>query len=361
MIRIFIVTYCLLHAVFLNAQKYDYGFYSNISRGKLVKHNSKVKNLSLSPAIFIETGIRLQTIGTEEWERRYRKPSINLGFTFTNYGNVHLGHSVGLYTGFIIPLVCVKEQFNLDFNLGFGLAYLNKTAANDTVNNMIGSHLNNITRVGLQAEYQITDNIAASLLATAIHSSNGSFNKPNLGINLLTTGIGINYKFKTRKKQLNTKQDSTFKRKLLLESNVMYGISQYYIGPKHQQSFCLTVLPKIQLSRYITLGMGTTVEYNTAAKYYLKQNNNVVTFRKELRSSFYTQLDLYLGHFSVFYGKGIYLQDYIKIRPTFDTFGVNYHLQSTSETFHHNCFIGFGVKAHKFVAEYPYVKCGVIF
>jgi hypothetical protein len=173
-----------------------YGIEANLMAGKLIKHNYIFPPI---PAISsgIDINILKQTSGKKLWQQRRNYPQIGLGITYTNYGDKDIyGHCIGIYP--VIPFhIAGGKRISWDIKLGIGVGYITRSFERqptwDTINNLIGSKLNNFTLAATSVKYNINEHLSLQAGLTLTHISNGSFRLPNLGLNLATGHIGIRY------------------------------------------------------------------------------------------------------------------------------------------------------------------------
>jgi len=118
---------------------------------------------------------------------------------FTNYNLPILGNVTGL-SYFMQPVLYNKNKLKLSFRAVAGIAYAsNPYSENNPRNFTYTNYLNNYTSVGIQSMIDCTDNISLSTIIQLNHISNGGFDKPNIGINWLTAGLGVEYKLRQSK------------------------------------------------------------------------------------------------------------------------------------------------------------------
>jgi hypothetical protein len=173
-----------------------YGIEANIMGGNIIKHNYRFPPV---PAFSggIDINILKQTNGKKEWQQRGRFPQIGLGITYTNYGNNKIfGQCIGLYP--VLPIRLIKgKTVEWDIKAGVGIGYVTSHYERyptwDTINNLIGSNINNFTLLATAVRFNINSHLAVNAGITLTHISNGSFQLPNLGVNLATASVGVRY------------------------------------------------------------------------------------------------------------------------------------------------------------------------
>ncbi len=173
-----------------------YGIGANVLAGKILKHNyifPPVPNASGG----IDISILKNTDGSKEWQQRRNYPQIGLGLTYVNYGNNAIyGQCFGAYP--VIPIKIISgKKVEWTAKVGIGVGYMTRRYERfptwDTINNLIGSHMNNFSIAAMDVRYNVNNNLSLQLGFTFIHVSNGGMRMPNLGLNLATGHIGIRY------------------------------------------------------------------------------------------------------------------------------------------------------------------------
>lgn len=121
-----------------------------------------------------------------------------IDFCFINPGNPDtMGYSFGLSPQFHFPL---NKKYKSYFVLGCGLEYNTKTYTKENCAfNAIGSHFNALIIIGYKRTFHLLPalNLNTELLWT--HFSNGATKAPNLGLNIPTLGLGLQYQFHSKK------------------------------------------------------------------------------------------------------------------------------------------------------------------
>ena len=183
---------------------------------------------------------------TDNWLSDYHCPETGIAF-FSAYLNnpAQLGNEYGIY-----PFVNfhLKKSFHegLYFRIGMGLAYMPITFSR------LDNHKNDRTR--LEAGLGLT------------HCSNGAFQTPNLGINLITANTGITYSISSPTKCMkHTYPDTVKTKKIESEFIVAAGASEIEPpGGSRYPDVTFSYLAYRKLSRKGKLGLGADIFYNEA-------------------------------------------------------------------------------------------------
>ncbi|HAP01945.1 MAG TPA: hypothetical protein DCQ93_08490 [Bacteroidetes bacterium] len=137
---------------------------------------------------------------------RYRSTMKQLPYAGLAVGYCSFGNEKVLGNEFyIIPNMQLKifgnEEISFWFKGGVGLAYLTKhyDALTNPTNNVIASSVNNASTVAFHFRMQANKSLLIVAGASFTHSSTGDVRLPNLGINIPTVDIGVEYFFRNQK------------------------------------------------------------------------------------------------------------------------------------------------------------------
>ncbi|KAA5543359.1 acyloxyacyl hydrolase [Adhaeribacter rhizoryzae] len=188
-----------------------------LQQGSVIVHTPKIEHFAGTHPIGFELNLQKQTTGTQYWQQLYRYPRFGLSLTYFQYQNPVLGQSWAFSPYLSLP-VLQKNNSAVYFRFGTGLAYLSNryNFEQNPTNNVISNNINAV----IQTRLEYTRKISAHLgLLTAVglnHYSNGGDTKPNLGLNIATATVGLNYyhqpalQFKTQPKPPLTQKNFVF-------------------------------------------------------------------------------------------------------------------------------------------------------
>lgn len=111
---------------------------------------------------------------------RFDHPSLGYGLTVSR---------------FIEPQYRVSSKLHLGIRGTLGLAYLSKPhhPVRNPVNRSYSQHVNPYLALGAGAIFRLTPYLRLGLNGSFQHISNGNLKQPNLGINWISTGLGLHY------------------------------------------------------------------------------------------------------------------------------------------------------------------------
>lgn len=257
-----------------------YGIEVNPVLGKVIKHNYKFPPLPQT-SYAIDVNILKQTTGNKDWQTRRNCPLWGLGITYTNYGiDSVYGQCIGIYPAWELPIV-KREKLEWTCRFGYGIGYITKRFERqpswDTVNNLIGSHINNFTMFTTQLRYKLSHQIHIHCGFNFTHISNGSFRLPNLGINMYGGHIGVRYFPVTDNPTRQGTTPPTLSNRWMVQARVGMGMVEYnnVDGPRYPVYTATVYTSKRYGSRNKILA-GIDYSYFTSVQSFLR-NNEIAT------------------------------------------------------------------------------------
>ena len=196
---IFII--CLLFITDAFAQDQNslqgFGIEANVLSGRIVRQTSRFQGPIPASSNAFDLNFVWQTYGKKDWQQRRNFPLIGIGATYTDYGmNQVYGNCIGIYPNIQIPLIRGKN-LEWTFRLGDGLGYVTKkyqtTAPIDTLNDAIGSHLDDFGVFMMDLRMHFDDHWQFQLGANFTHISNADYHQPNQGVNMAGLHLGVQY------------------------------------------------------------------------------------------------------------------------------------------------------------------------
>jgi len=159
---------------------YQYGF--------LWQHRPSIADLAGGNIHVFQLTFGQKSYGKTYWDQLYRYPDRGIGYCYVNLGNPDaLGNANALYYYLRIPIL-KNQKFSLSYRISGGLAYINQE------NIAIGTPINLYFDFSLDTKIKLSNRLDLINAFGATHFSNGAIKMPNLGINLFSYRVGINYK-----------------------------------------------------------------------------------------------------------------------------------------------------------------------
>ncbi len=173
-----------------------FGIEANAFEGKVIKHTAKFHLPVPALSTGLDFNFQWKTCGKKSWQQRRRYPILGIGFTYTNYGIDSIyGRCFSIYPNIVLPLVTGKK-LEWTIRIGNGIAYVTRAYSRipmDTINNAIGSHINDYPSFMTDIRYHINNHWDVQVGGNFSHISDASYHQPNLGINLYGAHVGVKY------------------------------------------------------------------------------------------------------------------------------------------------------------------------
>jgi hypothetical protein len=310
--------------------------------GFITPHNNSMKYLVRKPVWGADWVVFRRTAGNRMWHRYYRKPSVGLGLHYMNLGNPeYFGHAFAVFasTGFHFT----EKEDGFVYLINYGFSYLSKRfdASDNYYNIAIGSHVNVFLKVSLGYQAEI-NHVSIRPYISFIHYSNGSFHKPNLGINILNAGLTAGLPVKKRYDYPCygpiTEHPGSY------AFSLISGIAFHQKDPPLSPVYAVYVL-RLEAERIYSRkhSWGGGIDYS---------HDRAILFQKDYPEHNPSRVGAYL-HYSSFFGKftfsaqsGVYIYDkYIHNGPVFTRLGLSYKVWKNLRT----CVF---LKSHFFVADF---------
>jgi len=256
--------------------------------------------------------INYKTNGAKEWQTIYRNPELGIGYYHANLGNsTYLGNSDAVY-GFIDIPITTNKLIYLSYNIGVGVALLSKhfSTTENIYNFAIGSGANAYIDFGIKYNLQISKNLKLNNAIQYTHFSNGAWRKPNLGFNIPSILIGLNYNFiKSNKYNSNNISEikNNFKSNYEYEIGIATGVREN-APPNGEKFYPISLImqadKKITIKRKI--GAGIDIYYDKSLKDRIIADS--ISFKQiyNLRSGMHISHDLCFNNVSITMQAGMY-------------------------------------------------------
>lgn len=273
-INLYLLIFFVLTSLNANAQNPFNTYGIDLNHGFLWAHRKEIAALPQNPyqGFELRAGTRLTQ---KDWHQVYRFPEIGLSYSFHNPGNPDIlgyGHA---FTGYGRFRIFETKRAALFYKLHFGLGYLTKkfNSDNNYYNIAIGSNFNVFGRFGIDYRYRVYSGFHLKIGLQLSHFSNTSYARPNLGINLLSSSIGVEYTPDFTGK-LTDRMKIDFKP--YWEINAMLAASVKEITPPGEKKYLASTL-SANLERRISakhqLGLGYDLFFDASLANQMKKLN----------------------------------------------------------------------------------------
>jgi hypothetical protein len=259
---------------------YNYGF--------ILQQHNNIGQLVNGNISGFELNYVRPTTGNKLWHAENNFPERGAGFTFFNLDNPkQLGNLYAFYFFYDIPLNKKAKPFRLYLRTCEGLAFapVHFDPITNHKNNVLSSPVNAYVNVKFYYRWDICKRLRWEAGLNFSHASNGRFEVPNLGINLVTVNTGFVFKILAKTKTPVTVVDSSTKTKTKNELFFWGAIGFNEIGQPlgkryAAQSYSAAFYRNIRNTGKI--GLGLDVYYNAATLQELKQDS--VHFSSKLQN-----------------------------------------------------------------------------
>ena len=226
---LFIILSCLSTASFAQdsiptpSKKYIKYVGFRLENGAMMSNSTDLGDQIVESSIYGALDFRLgfhKTDPYDVYKNLYRRPMMGLGFYASTFNNQDVGEPNALYFWLTMPFRFQRDS-RWDFNYGaaFGFSYNFNPfdAETNPTNIFIGSYTNYYVHLEFGARYKLSRRLLLEGTLGFKHFSNGAFQLPNAGINLLPTTIGLQYK-------LGDPDEEVYPYKLEVPKHQKYGI-----------------------------------------------------------------------------------------------------------------------------------------
>ncbi len=338
---------------------------------------------SRNPSALLELQFGKQTVGEKNWQQHYGFPQVGVSLIGGYLGNTEeLGQTVG-----IIPTLTLNtkntKKWSLKLKMGLGFAYFSQpyNIDNNRTNILIGSHITNMSIAQLYFRRMLSDNMDFHFGASVIHASNGHYQLPNVGANMVNLNAGVKYYFAKRQNTYYADTSKTRDKRLSYGFRFGYGMHEFgnERGPVNKGKYPIT-----DMAFYIKKPMGKlgNAQLGLGYKYYQSHHDKILednTFSENinLKASVFTVFLAYefeMGQMSLLAQGGINVYNpfwkrftqlirddwtfYKQVEGIVSTrLGLQYYFLDKTK-YKHNIYTGIYIKANMGGADFAAVNIG---
>ena len=166
--------------------------------GFLINHRNNMRILNEKAPGSFEIFIAKTTNGKQLWHNFYGRPYYGVSYMLFDLGSPsYLGNAHCIYPFMNFFITRSERPVSLNMLIGAGISYVEKIF--DPVYNYkniaISTHINAFLRLGLECRIRISAPLHLSAGLSFSHISNGTYTKPNAGLNNIMTFAGASYSF----------------------------------------------------------------------------------------------------------------------------------------------------------------------
>ena len=191
----FTIIFCLLVFLYPSLSQNLSHIELGNKRGYILAHTSVIKSMVRDHFNTLDLNLNFQFDSTSVVYNNFNNPSWGINYMYSNWAAKDLFGSVHGISSFInFPLIA-KPRFKFIYKMGAGLAYItNPFETDENFHNLaIGSPINAYINFDFLAHNKLHDRFSLSYGLSFYHTSNAAFTMPNLGINVLSWKVALNY------------------------------------------------------------------------------------------------------------------------------------------------------------------------
>jgi hypothetical protein len=326
--------------------------------GGIWKHTPKFKADYRGTDLGAECSILRQTFGSKAWHATYHFPRVGYTLIYNRFPNVkQLGYAYGILGTIQLPIY-KGNRLQLHLGISDGLAWLtNKYEATiDSNRNAIGSHINEVTSLKLVLSYAFSPYASVKWSSGLTHFSNARFKTPNLGINIYTTGLSLNFALTNTPANFRPLRVGIVDKRWKKEMRIGFGRTEFTVpnGPNWDIYVLYGGLCK-QWNSVHRFRVGLRGEYNTGAawtsSFFFPESNKVLSDASTL--ALQVGEEWLIGKFGILANVGYYLHQGLDPHMAFyQQLGINYLLWRSAVS-GNELYTGVLMKNHLGVAQYP--------
>jgi hypothetical protein len=216
-----------------------------INQGFIMIHRVSIGHLVKGYPTNYELNISKPTLGNKLWHLENNKPDIGITLQCLDYKNPsQLGYALTIAPYIEIPLKEKEKASRLVMRLCWGATYLTKCfdIRTNHKNVAIGSHVNSFVQFRWFWHLKLNSKLRFEPGVTFTHASNGKYRQPNLGLNVLSVGAGLNFSLPAKTKPEVSKIDSSTKVKSKNEILIYAapGLNQRYVATEELSTLVVT-------------------------------------------------------------------------------------------------------------------------
>ena len=355
--RFLLFTVCILFTGYYASAQDGFGIELNAFAGKVIKHSVKFKLPVPDLTTGLDINLQQKTCGTKDWHQRRRYPTIGVGLTYTNYGIDSIyGRCFSIYPNLTIPLI-TGDKMEWTLRVGDGAGYVTRDfSRKDSINNAIGSHLNDYASFMMDLRYHINIHWDVQLGANFSHISDASYHQPNLGVNLYGAHVGLKYFPGTSCPKRITRDLKPLKNRWLGEFRLTMAFNQSNApgGPLYPIYLGTAYASKRWKSKNKFMA-GLDYSYHSNIYAYLRNNSFVAEgteYRYSYKAAVFAGNEFLLGRVGVVLQAGYYLHQAFQVQgAVYEKLGGNLYLVQKEHGPVKELFICAFLKTHLSVAE----------
>ena len=267
-----------------------------VNNGFILVHRNNISHLVKGNPTIYELNIGKSSSGNKLWQIENNLPDIGISLQCIDFKNpLQLGYALTASPYIEIPLNKTPKILRPIIRLCWGLTYITKSydSIENKENRAIGSHFNSFVQFRCFWSFKLSNLLRIEPGITFTHASNGKSKNPNLGLNVASLNLGLNYSIQSKANQSITKVDSSTKAKSKNELIFFtaIGFNQKYIASPILKTFVYSFAYQRNLRNSHKYVLGIDVFYD---QNYLIDYENV--FKNKAQGIDQLRMSIKLGY-----------------------------------------------------------------
>lgn len=332
--------------------KYGFRFYT----GHVFAHTRAVNNTAGTSPFAFEIELSKRQISQEVWNLCHCYPTTGYLLAFKNYNNDILGY--GFNAAYFVQYhLFSTARVSPVVRGSCGIEYNTKPyhKRNNPENNSYSSPINGSLQFAIGADALLGKNLQFDVLFGLNHISNGGLRQPNRGINWYGAAFNLSYLpdfSPPQKMNRNASESEPYKKWIGRVEFYLSYLSETFDEKERLVIFGTEAIAGRRLSPLHSVLAGVEWNLDMRNKRWAEHQNLLVNPN---RYSLFSGHEFNMGDFRFSQKIGIYFFDKLKRNDMlYHKWGINYNFSS-------NLTLGFDLKAHRHIAEFLSLRCGVNF
>ncbi len=218
MIKRFILFMLLAGSLYMQGQS-RWLFETGVGSGYSLAHHVEMNHLTHRFIPSFQFSMEKTTFHLPSaWARAYHYPEWGFGLTYQDFSDDRLGQVISITFNTKVRLNSYQRKTGIYFMFNGGIGWVTRPyhPIENFKNNILGTHLNNAYIFGPVIRFPIHHQWKLNAGVLMYHYSNGSFKKPNLGINIPVLYVALRQSSAKPPDSLVKKFRITFQKKRFL-------------------------------------------------------------------------------------------------------------------------------------------------
>jgi len=336
-----------------------WGFGTRINYGTIFRFSETQPMLGYTNLQALELYVNKQTFGNDTWSEYYNYPEIELGFNayrfnmYKEFGCMFsLGPSIKYY-------LLKKERSSLIFSAGLAVNYATTVydREENPINRAIGAHWNLEIRGALIYRYALSQNWLLTSSLAYRHMSNGAYQKPNQGQNLMMLGLGAIYIPPKKEVGFQKSDPKYYTERIRVHMMFNHGwkhIHSWMDTVDHVSMLTLSASKRVSMVNSVVVGFDGIYDNSTYHEdWWITGEKGEKSDYDNRRAGLFGGLIFHFGNLSAEFDFGayIYLPHYLHSR-VYQKYGFSYH-------FYDHVFLHGALVAHRGKADHVQFGIGI--